>query len=878
MKQRLLMSFVSLFVFACTNPNPPPQGNTDHTQNSSPLSALPTDPSGYITACASHPELCVPRCQRSPKSCATLVNNYLTTKVNNKYRFQNWALFNNKPAKQANLSTPMHGSYLTTYVNDIAANYLDSVLTTPIDQLDTVNFPNGSIIVKQNFTAKTDDPTASEPWLTVMWKLDGYCHASFGGSGPCKSGEWFYYLQRFGEFHDFDGQPAIGKAEAFCSDCHGPVQKSDFLWSLFTQLKAKLPATSHVPSEQAATTNVVKFCQGSPLDPNVPGDVALNPATVITNQGPAQAQLMFDCLSWRSFIALNWPALSTQRGAPDKNKSIADRQKPKVWETYREIFEVFQPANPQWSLDDVDWNSPTSLDPVCGSDHGKRVLRMTSKNRASQVLNETHQAFGNQFNILVDQNGNQLHYEVLVNQDEFEFFKINKYATTGNYDVGGPLSQLNWKSPPLHFPDNVRGKEGAIEIKAAWRVMCTKEDCTTRDDPSQYYTDNVLIYSPQVDGSASCTEATVGLVGMHIGHKTFWAPQWVWSTFEHIHNVPPAGHSAEPGVQYGLYGQTSKANQPDNALCSQQRPGALPPAHNLMVINCPNNQLICNSHPGAINEVSGGPCLNQLTQSQKQNPHAKSLIPNQVTRIDKMSDSPLNTSYPAKLAALNSPLANYRLVNTQWPMNGRVKNQLETTIAMKECAQGVPAPCYKLAPPGLRLRNTTMETFQVTYLTQPANADGQTSSAGCMQCHGMAGLDFSFAWTDAAEEPVLVIQDKLSDPPAGSYRASCTLLTMDAGTLSAVCTANDGSSTQSAPLADAHLCSGDIANINGQLMCNPPLGSFSLSCHNINVNDDLLSASCLTRSGEQNATNLNIAGYHGVIQNCDGVLTKGGCR
>ena len=31
---------------------------------------------------------------------------------------------------------------------------------------------------------------------------------------------------------------------------------------------------------------------------------------------------------------------------------------------------------------------------------------------------------------------------------------------------------------------------------------------------------------------------TLGLVGIHIGHKTAGSPQWVWSTFEQVDNVP----------------------------------------------------------------------------------------------------------------------------------------------------------------------------------------------------------------------------------------------------------------------------------------------------------------------------------------------------
>ena len=45
-----------------------------------------------------------------------------------------------------------------------------------------------------------------------------------------------------------------------------------------------------------------------------------------------------------------------------------------------------------------------------------------------------------------------------------------------------------------------------------------------------------------------------------------------------------------------------------------------------------------------------------------------------------------------------------------------------------------------------------METYQVSY--HMPGKTGQASSAGCMQCHGISGVDFSFVWTDAVTAPV----------------------------------------------------------------------------------------------------------------------------
>ena len=73
-----------------------------------------------------------------------------------------------------------------------------------------------------------------------------------------------------------------------------------------------------------------------------------------------------------------------------------------------------------------------------------------------------------------------------------------------------------------------------------------------------------LVYSPASKNPkypASCTIQTVGLVGMHIGHKTQAAPQWLWSTFEHVDNVPTDADvkSGKLKASYNYYNPKCKA-------------------------------------------------------------------------------------------------------------------------------------------------------------------------------------------------------------------------------------------------------------------------------------------------------------------------------
>ena len=150
------------------------------------------------------------------------------------------------------------------------------------------------------------------------------------------------------------------------------------------------------------------------------------------------------------------------------------------------------------------------------------------------------------------------------------------------------------------------------------------------------------------------------------------------------------------------------------------------------------------------------------------------LIPNQVTRIDKVDDiaDGLNQVFQGLLKDADSPFQYYRLINTQWAAKGRLGPEAETPFAIvqKLCLEGDSEPCYTLMPKGLRLRNTTMETFQVSYCApddddisnDPADCIPSTiadnpvhaSSAGCMNCHLPSGADSSFIWEDAIWERV----------------------------------------------------------------------------------------------------------------------------
>ncbi len=754
--------------------------------------APPSEPDNCDwVAAGKGPSLSAAQCTADAKSCAVELNRCLGGF--NYADSDKWWLFtapeglrqNVAAPRHVNHQTPQHGRYLSVYVNETARDALQEILDMPVAPED-VDLPDGSVIAKLNYTGPESQP--EPPWLTVMAKIDGYCPETVGGT--CNGGDWFYYLNRFGNFLSFEeligvtesgapiegGRvPAFGKPSAFCTDCHNPVEKADFLWSLGAALWKTKPvvkreaSASYQPADAVGGITPADLCAPGTVSPSprLPPDVAVPPSQI---QNPVEAQRMFDCFSWRSFVALNWTADPRQRGQPAPTLYFTVKSGERVWESYKETFEVFQPGDPDWTVKPDQWNERAAIPEACKSvidglsgdaldafqSRAPKALQMVSKTRANQVLNETHQAFGNQFNILIDQEGRLVRYEVRFNQDEFQYLSENGFADTGAYSYAGPKNVKDFS-----FPTNRTGltRAGSIEIKAAWRELCAGPVCTAAEEKAakRYYAVPALKYVP---GSgkrpAQCSLiGKAGLIGLHMVRKTENAPQWIWSTFEHIDNVPPANQAPTPGVDYTLYNPQCDLPdfKPSQQACASQRPGILPSNKRPDFSSkraecCANLQLMENAFPEPVKTALG------LAATSK----AKKLLRNHVTRLDPIGPTFVNSEFARMIRSVESdnPFQYYVLVNTQWARGARNPNTREVrtlSCAQRDFVDRDGAPCYTIMPrngaDSLRLRNTTMETFQVSIDDGPDAK--HFSSAGCMNCHGDAGTDFSFVFLDAQE-------------------------------------------------------------------------------------------------------------------------------
>lgn len=340
-------------------------------------------------------------------------------------------------------------------------------------------------------------------------------------------------------------------------------------------------------------------------------------------------QAGFDYYSWLTFLGLNAPA---NGAGPIGSPPLPGGDAPAAWESWKELSDVMLPDGATPS----PWNAPRTIPAACQGLGGGKVLRMVGK--TSNLLEDTNQPFDT--GPLIDQNGSYVRYEILINRPMYDYIVQNRlYSKAGQASFTGKVA-----FPQGAVTQGASGTMGSFTIKAAWKML------GPRDNPAEFHTTQALVYTPALPNGQmgeSCVKGTLGLVGLHVAHKTNQAPQWIWSTFEHRANVPAEGDPT--GSHYNF----------NNPACSGQCAVNQPPPR-------PWNP---NVQPFPKGFTS------QITRFAAITPEVKKL----------------NASYQGLLTG--TVWKNYELVSTQWPS--------DPTSATDP--NGVPAPLF--------LANTTMETY-----------------------------------------------------------------------------------------------------------------------------------------------------------------------
>ncbi len=297
--------------------------------------------------------------------------------------------------------------------------------------------------------------------------------------------------------------------------------------------------------------------------------------------GSTPSQSDWENFGWQTFVAVNWPSATPSAsgisglpnpqltpGASSSNGAMI----PTAWLTFRSENNTMLPA----AQDPGPWsNNPVPIPSGCAALSGSSpvspgfqpmVLSMISK------FGNIDQASGPP---LIDQYGWYVTYDIRLDQSEYTYLQQNGYyngATQQSVESkSGQLLPIPRTGQEATFnpPLPVLAQYGALEVKAAWRVLDPSKDQAIIP---RYYTQ--WGYFLQQDGTTCQGRTLFGLIGLHILRLTSTTPHtWFWATFEHVDNV-----TAPPG---SLSATLVAANTPNGACTSQYNVPPSPPTGNI---------------------------------------------------------------------------------------------------------------------------------------------------------------------------------------------------------------------------------------------------------------------------------------------------------
>ena len=469
---------------------------------------------------------------------------------------------------------------------------------------------------------------------------------------------------------------------------------------------------------------------GSPLCSTIPGNIGPDPALdqMIAYNGiigarPTSAahdsQTPFDNLSWQTFVAINWT--KGKEGQPAQVGLQGNG--PRVWEGWPRVSEIFG-------------NGPVRA--TCGVPPGVAVFQIASDGHGNPVAQNEEYIQAATGDPAIDVSGNWTIYERRLNGIEVAYLKAPGGKTSWNLTTQAGQQAFASGGGTVNFPSigDQNATTGAIEIKAAWRVL---DPAQRSANQRKYYVVPAMLTVaadlvaplPSRPPTPICATVDLGLVAMHIIQKNpltknSLKPEWFWSTFEHVDNAPIARQACDPTspATCTLLGQ----------LDCPARPAAV--SYSYFKRACPD----CKTNQPPTPSPTGTPFAWNPTQ-----PYAKGYlyttksggqtvtVGTQVSRcwqVYSLTDE-LNSQWRSQLMKVGSVFQNYMLVGTQW--GASITN----------------APNPKI--PGGAVPNFLSNSVIETYLQTLANQD-PFGNGSCVACHRSAVLpvtpnpqsDFSF--------------------------------------------------------------------------------------------------------------------------------------
>ncbi|TFW57814.1 hypothetical protein CT676_27820 [Bradyrhizobium sp. MOS001] len=444
---------------------------------------------------------------------------------------------------------------------------------------------------------------------------------------------------------------------------------------------------------------------GLPCQENVGTGAQGDPAGIEAS-GLENLQRGFDFYSWRTFIALNSP----DDGTPIE-KAQADT--PTKWEhmnNFKQLLDVMLPADQQPPIWPTDTNGMKAerarlMPEACRELLKERPdLKEDEPNR--MIVKMIEESFNEPFKTgpLIDQQGHYAIFDILMNRQMFQYITDNHLNTKAGQAANADLA--------VDFPpgQNAGAAFGSFMLKVSWKILTDDEKAA-----KTFHMRRALVLMPPGE-KRPCLDRTLGLIGFHAVHKTVGRPQWIWTSFEHVKNVPDRTEVA-----------TNKLSGP----------------YNFFSVKCKTDCPTENATPPFPWDPDPA-----LELSFRKDDSFKSQIVRETPLTDAAKN--MNEVFHSMLPA-NSVWQNYMLLSTQWPTAF-----LTHCTGLRSQNAGSPAPQTDFvkqpdmtcSPAPTYLANSTLETYSQAEKKPDSKPDSMAdvrdapavplATSSCIACHSNA--------------------------------------------------------------------------------------------------------------------------------------------
>jgi hypothetical protein len=460
-----------------------------------------------------------------------------------------------------------------------------------------------------------------------------------------------------------------------CNGASGASSRDPFKGSL---AGPDLPSQL-LPIDETVRDNILK--SGLPCQENVTTGAQADP-TGKEATGLENLQRGFDFYSWRTFVALNSPA----DGTPVEHAQADMGTRWEDMDNFKPLLDVMLPANlrpPKWPRDRAAMEAERErlVPKECRELHQKMPKRM--------IVKMIEESFNEPFKTgpLIDQQGHYAIFDILMNRQMFDYIMQHDLNTKA-----GQMSAAN-SGLAVDFPpgQNLDSTLGAFMLKVSWKILSADEI-----QAKNFHMVEALVLMPPPDDPKAerpCLAETLGLVGFHAVHKTVGRPQWIWTSFEHVKNVPDKDEVA--------------ANRLDGP-------------YNFFSVNCQGECPVQNATPPR--PWDPDPSL-QLKFRRDDS------FKSQIVRETPLTNAAKNMNKIFQSMLQSSVWKNYMLISTQWP-SAFACTSLRSQNAPAPQTDFLKQPDMTCSPAPTFLANSTLETY--------SQGDVPIASSSCIACHGNA--------------------------------------------------------------------------------------------------------------------------------------------